>query len=172
MRRKSAIKPGYIIVALLIISAVAIPYAIGKSRVADNNRTLQKIYKFGDRVLDYIRDKNSTKLQSEIMVDGHRIDLEDVALFLETVSIDSTQVSSSWEGYRADDNNITIFGSIKGKSNSKRVNMMLIKRGDKLLVKAIHIGNSGLNSSDRGFPLDEKEKGFIDSLSEDNMSSY
>lgn len=172
MRRRGAIKPGYIIVAFLVISAIFIPYAIGQSRVADNNKTLQNIYKFGDRVLNYIKDRNITKLQSEIMLNGHQIDLEDVALFLETVSLDSTQASAGWKGYKADDNNITIFGSIKYNDNAKRVNIMLIKKGNKLLVKAIHIGSSELNSSDRGFPLNEKEIDFIDSLSENNVSSY
>ena len=166
--RRGAVKPGYIIVSILIVAAVSIPYAVGKSRVSDENKTLQKIYSYGDKVISYIRDKNSTKLQSEIMIDGHRMDLEDVALFLETVNMESTQGSNKWEGYKTKDNNITIFGSIKGKSNSKRVDMMLIKRGDKLLVKAIHIGDKGLESSKKGFPLDSMG---IDDLGDMNGSS-
>ena len=170
MMRRGAVKSGYIIVFVAIVAAVFIPYTVGKSRVADENKTLQKIYKFGDRVLSYIRDKKSTGLQNEIMLDGHHIDLEDVALFLETVSIDSTQGSSNWEGYKVKDDNITIFGSVKGDDRPKKVDMILIKKGDRLLVKSIHIGDKELNSSDKGFPLDYKGIGFIDSLSEDNMS--
>ena len=169
--RKGAVKIGYIVIIVLIFVAVFIPYTIGQSKIADENKTLQKIYSYGDRVLSYIKNSQSTKLQNEILIDGHHIDLEQVALFVDTVSVKTNINRHKWEGYKSTDGNITIYGSIYGsikdKSNPQKIDMMLIKKGDKLLVKAIHIGNQKLESKNREFPLNDN---YIDDLNDDNIS--
>ena len=165
--RRGAVKIAHIVVIILILMAVFIPYTIGQSKIADENKTLQKLYSYGDRVLSYISNSESTKLQNEILVDGHHIDLEQVALFVDTVSVETDINRHKWEGYKSTDGNITIYGSIKDEANPQKMDMMLIKKGNKLLVKAIHIGNQKIESKNREFPLNDD---YIDDLNDDNIS--
>ena len=156
MKKRGSIKPGYIILILASIAAIYIPYSIGKQKEQQRKEAIKRIYSYGDRILHYIKDKDSIKLQNDILLNGKEVDLEDVALFLDTISLDTIE-GSKWEGYSIKENNITIHGKIKDTISPKRVDMMLIKKGDRLLLKAIHIGNSKLVSTQKEFPLNDRE---------------
>ena len=154
-------KPGYWILFSISILLAFYLYepSEGKVKKSEENRTVQKIFGFADTVFEALKKRDSYELQRHFSKEERRkIALEDVAFFLDTVEFDRN-ISAVWNDCNVSDENVSLSGTAKGDGKNYRVQMMLIHKGDRIVLKAIRVGEKSLSGHNIGFPFEcEREE--------------
>jgi len=149
------LKPIYIIISIII--AITIYFTLFHDSSEDEERrkrekVVEELYKMGDKIIEYIKKANPVEMQNKLFKNNKGVDLEDIALFIDTASI-SQDSRCKWDRCDINSSAITLKGHINNDMNNKNVDIMLIKRGKRVILKAIHIDNNSLTEKSSNFPF-------------------
>lgn len=149
------LKPIYIIISIII--AITIYFTLFHDSSEDEERrkreeVVKELYKMGDKIIEYIKKANPVEMQNKLFKNNKGVDLEDIALFIDTASI-SQDSRCKWDRCDINSSAITLKGHINNDMNNKNVDIMLIKRGKRVILKAIHIDNNSLTEKSSNFPF-------------------
>ena len=149
------LKPIYIIISIII--AITIYFTLFHDSSEDEERrkrekVVEELYKMGDKIIEYIKKANPVEIQNKLFKNNKGVDLEDIALFIDTASI-SQDSRCKWDRCDINSSAITLKGHINNDMNNKNVDIMLIKRGKRVILKAIHIDNNSLTEKSSNFPF-------------------
>ena len=148
-------RPGYIAIALIVVTI----YFYGKYKkmeIKRHHNSTANIYKsYGEDILISLKDGDFSKLQSSFDVDGKKsITLEDIATFVATLHLDRVG-SAKWKQIDKNEGNISMSGDlVVDSSTTYPIDMMIVKRGDKLILKNMIINGQVLQTKKVNFPLD------------------
>jgi hypothetical protein len=153
-------RPGYWIVLLALLT-VYFYHAYQKREEVQRREAMLRLFQtYGEEVLGSIREGNLTDLQRHFRSgrDG-RVSLEDIALFVSTLHLDRNP-RARWESWEEREGNVTLHGKVLLEDNaSYPMDMMVIKRGDQVLLNRLRVGPRTLELRPEGFPFDaEKEQ--------------
>ncbi len=150
------LKPIYIIISIII--AITIYFTLFHDSSEDEERrkreeVVKELYKMGDKIIEYIKRANPVEIQNRLFKNNKGVDLEDIALFIDTASI-SQDSRCKWDRCDIDINSsaVTLKGHIDNNIH-KKVDIMLIKRGKRVILKAIHIDDNSLTEKSAKFPF-------------------
>ena len=149
------LKPIYIIISIII--AITIYFTLFHDSSEDEERrkreeVVKELYKMGDKIIEYIKRANPVEIQNRLFKNNKGVDLEDIALFIDTASI-SQDSRCKWDRCDINSSAVTLKGHIDNDMNNKKVDIMLIKRGKRVILKAIHIDNNSLTEKSSNFPF-------------------
>jgi len=149
------LKPIYIIISIII--AITIYFTLFHDSSEDEERrkreeVVKELYKMGDKIIEYIKRANPVEIQNRLFKNNKGVDLEDIALFIDTASI-SQDSRCKWDRCDINSSAVTLKGHIDNDMNNKNVDIMLIKRGKRVILKAIHIDNNSLTEKSSNFPF-------------------
>ena len=148
-------RPGYIAIALIIV----VIYFYGQYKKIELKRHQEAILNtyrsYGEDILDSIKAGDFSKLQNSFDIDKNQnITLEDIATFVETLHLDRIG-NTKWSKIEAKDGNISLSGDLVIDSKTTYpIDMMIIKRGDRLILKKMIVNGKALQTKKFNFPLD------------------
>lgn len=83
-----------------------------------------------------------------------RVSLEDIALFVSTLHLDRNP-RARWRGWEEKEGNITLHGRVLLEGNvSYPMDLMVVKRGEEVLLNRLRVGSHTLELRPEGFPFD------------------
>ncbi|WP_292660971.1 hypothetical protein [Nitratifractor sp.] len=147
-------RPGYWIVLLAIVTVYSY-HAFQKNEKKVEKKSLLSIYRaYGDTVLSELKNRDLLALQSQFGAEGgQKIDLEDIALFIDTLHLDRLH-SPRWRDVNRSGNNLVFQGSLRLENNdSYPIDMIMIHRGGKILLESMKVGSRILKMDRDSFPL-------------------
>jgi len=148
-------RPGYWIVLLAIITVLAYrQFQINEAKAREE--ALMKLYRsYGESVLSDLRAHRLLALQNRFGEEGEqRIDLEDIALFIDTLHLDRAR-HTRWQNLKSSGNNMQLSGELQLDGNlSYPIDMIVIKRGERILLRGVKVGGKELKLDREGFPLE------------------
>jgi hypothetical protein len=148
-------RPGYIAIALIVITI----YFYGQYKKMEIKRHKEAIintYKsYGEDILSSLKSKDLSKLQSSFETDNKKsITLEDIATFVATLHLDKIG-DARWNKIEARDGNISMSGDLLvDQGITYPIDMMIVKRKDKLILKKMIVNGKALQTKRIDFPLD------------------
>jgi hypothetical protein len=148
-------RPGYIAVALIVLTI----YFYGQYKKIELKRHREAIlntYKsYGEDILGNIKSRDLTTLQNRFEIDHKKsITLEDIATFISTFHLDRIG-DARWRRIDNSDGNISMSGDlVVDKNITYPIDMMIVKRGDSLILKKMVINGEVLETKKIDFPLD------------------
>jgi len=148
-------RPGYWIVLLAVLT-VYFYQAYQKREEAARREALFRLYRsYGEEVLGSIREGNLTGLQERFRMGKEgRVSLEDIALFVSTLHLDRNP-RARWRGWEEKEGNITLHGRVLLEGNvSYPMDLMVVKRGEEVLLNRLRVGSHTLELRPEGFPFD------------------
>jgi hypothetical protein len=148
-------RPGYIAIAL-IVTTIYFYGQYKKREIKRHKDAILNIYKsYGEDILGSLKENDLSKLQSSFDInDKKSITLEDIATFVATLHLDKVG-DAKWNKIEAKDGNISMSGDLlvdNGKTYP--IDMMIVKRQDKLILKKMIINGQALQTKKVNFPLD------------------
>ena len=149
-------RPGYWILLLIaLIYGIYISDSSAKNEIEKKMDTgLERVSSYADRIFEDLRRRDSYAVQNYFSPsERKKIALEDVALFIDTIDMDEN-VSAHWNECNISGVNIELSGTAKSEERSYRVQMILICKGDDVMLRALRVGDTNLSGKNRGFPFD------------------
>ena len=149
------LKPIYIAISIIIAMTIYLTLFHDSSEDEEKRKrekVVEELYKMGDKIIEYIKKANPVEIQNRLFKNNRGVDLEDIALFIDTASI-SQDSRCKWDRCDINSSAVTLKGHIDNDINNKKVDIMLIKRGDRVILKAIHIDNNSLTEKSSNFPF-------------------
>jgi hypothetical protein len=149
-------RPGYWILLLIaLVYGIYISDSSPKTEIGKEIDTgLERVSSYADRIFEDLRRRDSYAVQNYFSPsERKKIALEDVALFIDTIDMEEN-TSAHWSEYNVSGENIELTGTAEGGKKRYRVQMMLIRRGDKVMLRALRVGDKSLSGKNRGFPFD------------------
>ncbi|WP_457603413.1 hypothetical protein [Nitratifractor sp.] len=147
-------RPGYWIVLLAIVTVYSYR-SFQKNEKKEEQKTLNVLYRsFGETIFGELKNRDLLALQSHFGKEGEKkIDLEDIALFIDTLHLDRAE-SSQWIDLNRTRGGLTLHGTFKLDNNlSYPIDMIMIHRGKKILLESMKVGNHVLKLDRESFPL-------------------
>jgi hypothetical protein len=153
-------RPGYWILLLVFLTGYFY-HAYQKREEAERREALFRLYRsYGEEVLGSIREGNLTGLQERFRRGKEgRVSLEEIALFVTTLHLDRNP-RARWKGWEEKEGNVTLRGELTLEGNlSYPMELMVVKRGEEVLLNRLQVGSRTLELRPEGFPFDaEKEQ--------------
>ena len=150
-------RPGYWIVLLVVITVMAYrQFQVNEAKAREE--ALVKLYQsYGESILSDLHDRKLLALQHRFGEEGERrIDLEDIALFIETLHLDRSG-QTRWRNLKSHGDNLELSGELNLEGNlSYPIDMMIVKRGDRIVLRRMHVGGRELKLDREGFPLESE----------------
>ncbi len=147
-------RPGYWIVLLAILTVYSY-HSFQKNEKKEEHKTLSVLYRsYGETIFDELKNRNLLALQSRFGKEGEKkIDLDDIALFIDTLHLDRAE-SSRWIDLNRTGKGLILHGALKLDNNlSYPIDMIMIHRGKKILLESMKVGNHVLKLDRESFPL-------------------
>jgi hypothetical protein len=160
-------RPGYIAIALIVV----VIYFYGQYKKIELKRHQEAIinsYKsYGEDILDSIKAGDFSKIQSSFEIDKSKnLTLEDIATFIETLHLDRIG-DAKWTKIETNSSNISMSGDLVVDRNiTYPIDMMIVKRGNKLILKRMIVNGKALQTKRVNFPLN-----IIEDSNDSNSSS-
>ncbi len=148
-------RPGYWILFLALISVYFYHRFQVEEKLQQREALLNLYRSYGQSVLSDLREKNFLALQNRFGEEGEkRIDLEKIALFIDTLHMEG-EGNVQWDLIRGEDGNLTLSGKLTKEGNvSYPIDLFLARRGGKIILKQLRVGHRELAPSQPSFPLD------------------
>jgi len=147
-------RPGYWIVLFALLS-VYFYHLYQKKEEERHRQALLNLYRtYGEEVLGEMHEGNLSGVQ-RYFASGEegRISLEDIALFVSTLHLDQNH-KIRWSDVQEGEGNITMQGSLILEGNmSYPMDMMVVRQGDRILLRRLHVGSRTLELHPEGFPF-------------------
>jgi hypothetical protein len=156
-------RPGYWIILLIVLTVYF--YRAYQVREQQRREALFRLYRsYGEEVLGSLRERNLTALQRRFPSgENGRISLEDIAMFVTTLHLDKSP-GCRWKDWEENEGNVTLHGDLILEGNlSYPLDMMMVKRGNELLLNRLRVGPRTLELHRKEFPFT--------SCGEENLSS-
>ncbi len=148
-------RPGYWIVALALLT-VYFYHAYQKREERERREALFHLYQsYGTDLIASLGAKEFEKVRSLFAPERgtKRLSLEDIALFVTTAHLEKGH-SSQWKSFEENESAATLHGILNLEGNlSYPMDLMLVKRGGKVLLKRFKIGGKTLELRPSMFPL-------------------
>ena len=147
-------RPGYWIVLLAILTV----YFYRQYRHHEELQRIEamkRLYQsYGESFLGRLGEGNFTGCQSCFDREGNAsIALEYIALFVETLHLDRPH-NVRWKNLSESNGTVTLSGELSLEGNeSYPIDIMVVRRGDKVLMRRVHIGTKTLQLHTEGFPF-------------------
>jgi len=144
----------YTVTAFILIFITIYSYREFKLNEArEHQKALMRIYQsYGESLLNDFKKRELLALQSRFR-DSQGIDLEEIALFIDTLHLDRVS-KSKWKRLKISGSNIEFRGHLKLDDNSNYpIDIFLVKRDNKILLKSIKIDKYELKDTKESFPL-------------------
>ena len=155
-------RPGYWIVFLAIFTIFF--YSLHQKREEERrHRALLTLYRsYGQEILKGLREGNFTGIQQRFADESEGgVSLEDVTLFVTTLHIDRS-TKADWKELELKGDSAVLKGELKVDGNtSYPLDMMVVRRGGRLLLRRLHIGPKNLELRRDGFPFRAAPEGNI-----------
>jgi hypothetical protein len=150
-------RPGYWIVLLALLT-IYFYQAYQKREEAERREALFRLYRsYGEEVLGCIREGNLTEIQERFGAGkSGRVSLEDIALFVSTLHLDRSP-RARWKEWEEKEGNVTLRGELLLEGNvSYPMDMMVVKRGEEVLLNRLRVGSRTLELRPEGFPFESR----------------
>ena len=148
-------RPGYRILLLAIVS-IYFYHLYQKHEEERHRQALLNLYRtYGEKVLGEIREGNLSGVQ-QYFAPGEegRISLEEIALFVTTLHLDRSHEARWRELKEGEEGSISMTGDLLLEGNiSYPLDMMVVRRGKRILLKRLHVGPRTLELQTEGFPF-------------------
>jgi len=144
----------YIAIAFILIFLTIYSYRQFKLNEArEHQEALMRIYQsYGESLLNDFKKRELLALQSRFR-DSKGIDLEEIALFIDTLHLDRAS-KTKWRHLKIDSSNIEVRGDLNLDNNvDYPIDIFLVKRDNKILLKSIKIDKYELKVTKKSFPL-------------------
>ena len=148
-------RPGYWILFLAFITVYSY-HLFQKNEALERQKAMERLYhSFGESVLSDFRDRRLLSLQSRFGEKGERnIDLEDIALFIDTLHLDRAR-KTRWKEMQKVNGQIRLSGKLDVEGNqSYPIDMIVFRQGDKILLRGLKVGGKELKLDGEGFPFE------------------
>ena len=148
-------RPGYWIVLLAILSIYSYR-SFQKNEKKEEHKTLDVLYRtYGETIFSELKNRDLLALQGHFgSVGEKKIDLEEIALFIDTLHLDRVE-SSRWIDCNRSGKNLRLHGTLKLENNiSYPIDMIVIHRGKKILLESMKVADRILKPDRETFPLD------------------
>lgn len=148
-------RPGYWIVLLAILTVYAYrQFQINEAR--EREEALMRLYQsYGESVLSDLRSRKLLDLQNRFGREGEKkIDLEDIALFIDTLHLDRAG-ETRWRKLRSSGGEMRLSGELRMEENlSYPIDMIVFRQGDRIVLRGVKVGGRVLKQEREGFPLE------------------
>jgi hypothetical protein len=153
-------RPGYWIVLFALLSVYfyrQYRHHEGQQRQAAKIRLYRT---YGERVLQGLKEGNFTGIQQHFASGREgRISLEDIALFVTTLHLDRGH-EARWKELKEGEGKVMMRGDLILEGNvSYPMDMMVVRRGNKILLKKLHVGPQTLQLHPEAFPFGDVPEG-------------
>ena len=147
-------RPGYWIVFFALLSVYF--YRQYRHHEAQQRQAAKmQLYRtYGETVLKGLEEGNFTGIQQHFASGREgQISLEDIALFVTTLHLDRSH-ETQWKELNEGEGKVTMRGNLILEGNvSYPMDMMVVRRGNKILLKKLHVGPQTLELHSEGFPF-------------------
>jgi len=153
-------RPGYWILFLALITVYFYHRFQVEEKLQQREALLNLYRSYGQSVLSDLRGKNFLALQNRFGEEGEKkIDLEKIALFIDTLHMEG-EGKVQWDLIRGEEGNLTLSGKLTREGNvSYPIDLFLVKRGKKILLRKMKVGNRELAPEHQSFPLNLSGEG-------------
>jgi len=148
-------RPGYWIVLLAIITVLAYrQFQVNEAKAREE--ALMQLYRsYGESVLSDLQSRRLLALQNRFGKEGERrLDLEDIALFIDTLHLDRAG-EPRWRNLKSSGKNMELSGELQLDGNlSYPIDMIIVREGERILLRGLKVGGKELKLDREGFPLE------------------
>jgi len=147
-------RPGYWIVLLAIVTVYSY-HSFQKNEKKAERKSLLSLYRtYGETILSELKNRDLLALQSQFGAKGgKKIDLEDIALFIDTLHLDRLE-SPIWRDVNRSGKKLVFQGSLRLENNeSYPIDMIMIHQDGKILLESMKVGTRVLKVDRDSFPL-------------------
>ncbi len=168
-------RPGYWIVLFALLSVYFYRQHLQREAAQRLAAKIELYHTYGETVLQGLSEGNFSGIQQHF-TRGNKggISLEDIALFVTTLHLDRSP-KAQWREWKKKGGEVTMKGQLTLEGNlSYPVDMMVVRRGNKILLKKLHVGPKTLQLRPEGFPFrssSKEEKPKDKTLSESHLLS-
>jgi hypothetical protein len=151
-------RPGYWIVLLAILTL----YFYRQHRHHEELQRIEaerRLYQsYGESFLGQLGEGNLSGCQSCFDREKNAtIPLEDIALFVETLHLERPH-RVRWKNLSENNDTVTLSGDLTLEGNrSYPIDIMIVRRGNKILMRKVHVGPRTLQLHTEGFPFTTSE---------------
>ncbi|ADV46014.1 hypothetical protein [Nitratifractor salsuginis] len=147
-------RPGYWIVLLAILAVYFYRQYLHQEELQRLEAKKRLYQSYGERFLGQLGEGNFTGCQSCFDREGNAsIALEDIALFVETLHLDRPH-TLRWKNLNENNDTVTLSGELTLDGNgSYPIDIMVVRRGKKILMRKVHVGPKTLQLHHEGFPF-------------------
>lgn len=152
-------RPGYWIVLLALLTVYF--YQQYQKREAEQRREARfRLYQsYGASILGELGEGNLTKIHKRLLSAGEgEIALEDIAMFVSTLHLERSP-RARWKAWEENEENVTLHGElVLDENGSYPMDMMIVKKGDKVLLHRLRVGPKILELKKEGFPFNTESE--------------
>lgn len=147
-------RPGYWIVLLAILAAYFYRQHLHQEELQRIEAKKRLYQSYGERFVGQLSEGNFTGCQSCFDREGNAsIALEDIALFVDTLHLDRPH-TLHWRDLKENNGTVTLSGEMILDGNaSYPIDVIVVKRGEKLLMRRLRVGPKTLQLHPEGFPF-------------------
>ena len=148
-------RPGYWIVLVAVLTVMAYrQFQVNEAKA--RKEAVMNLYRtYGESVLSDLRHRHLLALQNRFGEEGERhIDLEEIAFFIDTLHLDRSG-QTRWQNLKNSGTNLELSGELRLEGNlSYPIDIMIVKQGERILLRSVKVGGQVLKMVREGFPLE------------------